>query len=157
MSTAELTFPVKTLRPDIGFYVLMTCLTIISAFTVFSGRMNAEWNKTANLFMLFIFVLSHFAVLVGLSFESFRRYSRFGISHTRHFLNHTLSIAMVVFPFLSIVLPFMILPSLGLMALSKYRSPDDPREKALAFYCRDGIFELADAILWALAAFILFF
>ncbi len=149
--------PVKTAKPNLSLYALLCCFVLVLVFTIFSGLIPANLYKAVNLGLLAVFVAIHYGILIGLTFETFRRYSRFGVSNTKNTLNHVLSVTLIALPFVSIVIPFLMIPSLLMLALSKYRSPDDVRERSLPFHDRPGFIELTNAVLWGCTVIILFF
>lgn len=80
-----------------------------------------------------------FGLAFGLSFESFVRYSQYGLSRDHPVLNQTVSLVAVILPFGVLFFgPYPVLLSLAFMAYSKYRSPDSAAEKQLPVYKRKG-------------------
>ena len=151
MQSDVLSLPSNTAKPDLAFYGLLLSLVLALGLAIFSESIDPVLYKSLKLTLIFVFGLSHINVLIGLTFETFRRYSRFGISHTKKTLNHILSLALVSLPFISIFIPPLVVPSLILLAVSKYKSPDN-MVPTLPFYKKDGFFEIINALSWSISA-----
>ncbi len=158
MEATETSLPIKIIKSQklkVGFYALLTCFFMAMALLVFS-TINAGIAPGLVLVVVVALGATHIGIIVGLTFDSCRRYSRFGISHTKNTLNHVLNVALIALPLLSFLMPILIVPALILFAVSKYMSPDDASEKEKPFHKRDGFFDLVNAVLWFMTAAVLF-
>lgn len=153
MDIAETSPLSKSTGPDLPFYTILFSFACMIIFLLVVDTLDASTGRIAALVITAVIFLAQLHVVIGLTFETLRRYSRFGISHTKKFLNHALSVLLVALPILSFWNSYCLSLGLLLMAYSRYRSPDDARQQGLPFQRRDGFYDAVGAIIWALTLF----
>ncbi len=148
MEAQEAAPPPKPAKPDLVFYTILFCLLCVLAGALVKNHVAPGQYKTILMATSLVLFLTQLNIVIGMTYDAVRRYSRFGISHKHKVMNHALSLALILLPIASFVDGLILCAALALMSFSKYRSPDNDRQQALPFYKRDGFYEAVNAVLW---------
>lgn len=104
-----------------GTYALLACNVLMILGFILTLSVG-----TVGAIIMFMWMALVAATFIGLSigsvFEAFVRYSQYGLSQKHPILNHLVSIIAIVSPI--ILFPIGCIPTMGLIAYSKVRSPN---------------------------------
>ncbi len=117
-------FSLKGVRPNIISYAIMAFTALVLSVMGLS-HFDALSNYVSYIY-LGAYFLFFYGLAAWLTFDVFRQYSCYGISHNHFYLNHALSILAVGLPFLSLLVhPYLFVLTFAVLSYSYYVSHKD--------------------------------